>query len=106
MRRIAGPWCRMLRFGGDGREGGAARGLIGGAPRQQTAWAWVMGAEHGGWQWGAGVEYGKAATRESAKMCADESLRRQGFLLVDILGGCEIQKESDGDAQARPPRAG
>jgi len=78
MKRLAGPWCRTLV----GRE----RGTV---TRYDRAGKMVASLAAGG---------------AIDKATVDELLRCQGFLIVDLPGGCAIEKEPDGPAKASAPR--
>ena len=89
-RRIALPWTRTLRAGGDFIDGAAYRFAMNDSGKEpRICLASVVGAAFGGWQWVVGDEFGKSATRELAKAKADESLLAQGFTLMAIEGPVE-----------------
>lgn len=80
--RIASPWLRDLRSGGARRHDPDGELVAVVAPHAR------------GWKWFVLPESGEfyALTREQAKDCADRALRRDGWQLVDVAGGCAIEK--------------
>lgn len=81
--RIAQPWLRDLKTGG-ARRYSVSGELVAAVSPQAAGWKWVVFPEAGAM---------RALSRETAKNCADDALKRAGWLLVNIVGGCAIEKE-------------
>lgn len=79
--RIVTPWVRDL-------FSGAARRFL-----RDAVIAEVSAYRFGGFVWTAGTKKDKAPTRELAKLRADEALRKAGYTLLALPGGCAIEKE-------------